>query len=678
MSKKFEEKLNEKMQVKLPDNLNNESILSQLPDMEEKIVEIPKKLTAKKVIPMVASFAIIIGLLGTYFGLGFGKEKEPESQPSDVIEVMHYSSYDKIYEKFDELHNESTDLGFNVEVYEGAIDESADDFLVSPGETTGTNNFSGKDFGMTNNQEIGVDEGDIIKTDGNYLYVINGGSKSLAIVDIRNDKMTVAAKISIDENEIVSKIYLNGNNLVLVGRSYRENYKTGYSDKAVMEDTMYPVCSAGETFVKIYDVSDKKAPELLNEFSQQGSYVSSRMIGTKFYAISTRHVDIYSDDYREYCIPEITVAGKNEKIPADCIMMVENSKNPTYAIVSVVDLNNSMEPSVEAVLGGCSEVYATVNGMFLSETDYFSESTSTNIYRFDYTDNGVKYIASGRVDGFINDQFSMSYDGEYFRIATTSNKEKANESGDVISRTTVNNLYILDDQMRVVGSVEDLAEGEHIKSVRFVGDMAYVVTFVQTDPLFVIDLSDPTNPTVKGELKIPGFSQYLHPITPTLLVGVGRDGTESGENDDCKVSLFDVSNPYEPKESSVLKFGIENGAYCYSYVENNHRMYINLGENEFAVPFAVRKYVYGGTSGIESGDYYVRYKLENGKLCEVSRYHLGQYLEILGATYVDDVFYVVNVNYGSDGRRELAGTYVTAYSLKTNEKISEIKVEEWI
>ena len=263
----------------------------------------------------------------------------------------------------------------------------------------------------------------------------------------------------------------------------------------------------------------------------------------------------------------------------------------------------------------------------------------TKVYRFEYTDSGVKHMAEGKVNGYINNQFSMSYDGEYFRIATTYNKvtvDGNNISMNVEDR--VNNLYILNNSMQIIGKVEDMAKGELIKSVRFIGNMAYIVTFRQTDPLFVIDLTDPENPTVKGELKIPGFSEYLHPITENLLVGVGRDGTMTGENGDCKVSLFDVSNPYEPKESSVLKVS-DGKAYCYSTVADNHKTYITLSSNEFAVPFSIDGYVYNDNDG----DYYIRYKLTSDGLCEVARLKVGDNgSQIMGATYVENIFYVVN------------------------------------
>ena len=212
--------------------------------------------------------------------------------------------------------------------------------------------------------------------------------------------------------------------------------------------------------------------------------------------------------------------------------------------------------------------------------------------------------------------------------------------------------------MQIEGKVEDMAKGELIKSVRFVGNMAYVVTFRQTDPLFVIDLGNPEKPTVKGELKIPGFSEYLHPITENLLVGVGQDGTMIGTNGDCKVSLFDVSNPYEPKESSVLKVS-DGKAYCYSTVGGNHKVYVTLSDNEFAVPFTVDGYV----NNDNDGSYYIRYRLTTDGLCEVARYALGvSDMEIMGATYVENTFYIVTNHYK-------LGTYVTAFDLITNEKI---------
>ena len=712
MSKRTEKALNEKLNVKLPENLSKENILEQLENsyQDEKIIEIPKKKnTAKKLIPIAASFAVIIGLLSAYFGMGMGKNMNGPSSSvdasnSDKTEVVRYQSYDKIYAQFDELHKEYEKDGFRDIVYNifnygaellvtdedeavaedmagdmnsGSLDDSASALPESAPEADGSTSTANKSYGNTNTQENGVDEGDIIKTDGSYLYVSNVGGETVSIVDITNEEMKISAAIRVDSKKIIKELYIRENNLVIVGGKYDIKPDVyAYSDDGRV---YYGGYNDVDTFVQIYDITDRTAPKLVTEYSQQGEYGSSRMIGEKLYTVSTYYVDISADNYRDYCIPEAEINGVCEKISADCISVIEESEASTYAVITTLDVASDTEPECEAILGDCDELYATSKGLFISETDYDEKTYEeiTKIYRFEYTDKGVSFKCMGKVAGYINDQFSMSYDGEYFRIATTLNKtEVSAESADdmAISSSTsnrVNNLYILNNNMQIVGKVEDLAQGETIKSVRFVGNMAYVVTFRQTDPLFVIDLTDPQKPTVKGELKIPGFSEYLHPITENLLVGVGYDGNEFGTNGDCKVSLFDVSNPYEPKESSVLTVS-DGKAACDSLTANNHKLYIKLSENEFAVPFIVYSYV-------ESGDYlknnnyvcYIRYKLAGDKLCEVARYTVqGTDIGINGATYVENTFYAVVNKYNTKNDID---TYIVAFDLNSNEEIGRIQ-----
>lgn len=684
MSRKAKDFLNSKMQVELPEKLSKDNILDNINNSEAEIIELPKKKNiAKKLVPMVASLFLVIGIVGIYMN---SQQKEvPVANGS--TEVLQYQSYDKIYEKFDTLHmeykkNNFFDNFFYVDEEEFYIEDGVamDDAVAgdtavpesAPGNTNGSststdiNSSLDRDYGTTNTQEKDVDEGDIIKTDGNYLYIVNAENKSISIVDVTGEKMTEASQIDFDNTEIVEEIYIADDKLVVIGHLRQEIKANGstYSKYEIAVDCIGYVDA--DAFVKIYDIADRKALKLLNEYSQQGGYRNSRMIGTKLYVISTYYVDVYSDDYRDKCIPEITVDDTCEKVPADSIYLIEESKSESYAVITTLDVNeNTAKPECTAILGDCGDLYASSKGLFLCENAVDENHQEiTKIYKFDYTDKGVEFKSAGKVNGYINDQFSMSYDGEYFRIATTF--DKVTVDGDSVSMNVddrVNNLYILNNDMEIVGKVEDLAKGEQIESVRFVGNMAYVVTFRQTDPLFVIDLTDPENPTVKGELKIPGFSEYLHPIADGLLVGVGQDGTMSGVNGDCKVSLFDVSDPYEPKESSVLNVTGGKG-YCYSLVSYNHKVYVTLSENEFAVPFSVNSYVIDKS---EMGDYYIRYELNDNSLREVARYDLGEVDSIMGATYVEDVFYVVTNHYEK-------GTIVTAFSLTSNEQIDSVKL----
>ena len=673
------------MQVKLPENLNKENILSELDNAETNIIEMPKKKNmAKKILPIAASFMVVVGLVGMYFGLGMGNKNAPIT--GEGAEVAKYQSYDKIYERFDELHKEYKRENFfdkfgNVVLEDSEGEASADTAAPESAGNTATgdnavNNMNGganPNHGTTNTQEKDVDEGDIIKTDGRYLYIVNTGTIApVSIVDCADGEMKKVADIPFGRDKDVTDIYVYGNKLVIIGRSYIQEGKVK-ADVAGGTAEIYTddcVVSFGDTFVNIYDITDKSAPVKVTEFVQNGNLKSSRMIGSKLYTVSTYYVNVYDKNYRDDCIPEIAFNGACEKVPAEGISIVEDTKSTTYAVITTLDVEKDKEPQCEAVLGECNRLYASSKGMFLSETDWDNETQeTTKIYRFEYTEKGVEYKGMGKVPGFINNQFSMSYDGEFFRIATTL--DKVTVDGDSVSMSVddrVNNLYILNNDMKIIGKVEDLAKGELIESVRFVGNMAYVVTFRQTDPLFVIDLNDPKNPTVKGELKIPGFSEYLHPMADGLLVGVGRDGTSSGTNGDSKVSLFDVSNPYEPKETVSLSVG--NGkAFSYSSIGTNHKLFINLSETEFAVPFTMKAYWSGKHP--ELVNCYIRYKIQNGTLCEVQRYDLGENVGmLLGGTYIDNTFYVVLTRTGQ-------GVEVMSFDLETHEETGRLQTCKW-
>ncbi len=681
MKKDIKNALNEKMQVELPEALNKENMLSELETQETNIVEMPKKKNmAKKILPIAASFALVVGLVGMYFGMGLGDKNAPVADKN--AEVMQYESYDKIYERFDELHKESKKgnilNGFFTYAEEERFDMATGDTAAPEsaiGENSGTDdkatNMNGSakpNHGTTNTQEKDVDEGDIIKTDGRYLYVVNTGTNApVSIVDTANGEMKKVAEIKIATNGYVQEIYIKGDKLVVTGKVAIE-YDGAFTGEGAYANGYYYRLS--DTFVEVYEITDRAMPKLVTKYSQQGEYKSSRMIGSKLYTISTYYVNVYNKDYHDDCIPETTVNGVCEKIGADCISIVEDTKSTTYAIVTSLDVTKDKEPECEAILGECNNLYASSKGLFLSETEYSAKAQeNTKIYRFEYTDKGVEFKSKGEVPGYINNQFSMSYDGEYFRIATTVNKTVV--KGNMVSMSVdgrVNNLYLLNDDMQIVGEVEDLAKGELIKSVRFVGDMAYIVTFRQTDPLFVIDLTDPKNPTVKGELKIPGFSQYLHPIADGFLVGVGQDGTETGVNNDCKVSLFDVTNPYEPKETESIPVS-DGKAYVYTEVGYNHKLYINLSQSDFAVPFTTNAYWSNGKH--LQGNYYIRYNFENGNLKETVRYDLGEdVIRIVGATYIENTFYVVV-------EKRMQGIEIISFNLNTNEKTGNLQTFEW-
>lgn len=684
MKKEIKKSLDEKMQVKLPESLEREAIVEQLDSTVQAVTPKKEKRSyAKIIVPLAASLALVVGIAGMFPEMRAKLNNTAEKSDNTTTlqkQVVGFSDYEEIYKKFNTMKKS---------MYVDEMMDGEDFFVKEEVELTGDANTNGasaqtesaggtgtddtadtlKEYGTTNTQENGVDEGDVVKTDGRYLYVIgknDAKENSLSIVDTADGKMTKTASVSIKDGVSLSELYVYGNYAVVLGMEYNNNYGQGAAESEEIFPVYDCVVMSGDTFVGVYDISDKASPKTVKEFTQQGIYNSSRMIGSKLYCVSTYDVNLYAKDLKDSCIPEITVDGANKKLPADCISMISETNSPSYAIISSLDVASGAEPQTNAVLGRVSELYVTADNFFLSELSYENSSEITKIYKFGYTDNGVEFEACGQVPGYLNNQFSLSYDGTYLRAATTKTVVEESRDGDTVSASignTINALYVLDGNLVQVSKVDNLAPGERIKSARFMGNMAYIVTFRQTDPLFAVDLSDPANPKVMGQLKITGFSEYLHPFADNLLIGVGRDGTESGINGDCKVSLFDVSDPANPTEASKLSVMNGNG-YCWTEMGYNHKVYIRISDTDFAVPFGTDNYI---NSGEDSDCVYIRYRVENNILTEVARYSMGRYFTALGGTFIEDIFYAVA--FSPEGK-----TQIISFNLDTNSETGRISI----
>lgn len=333
--------------------------------------------------------------------------------------------------------------------------------------------------------------------------------------------------------------------------------------------------SKSVTMVMTCDISDIKNPKELSRTYQDGWYISSRNIGSEFVLITNYNINLYmeSDAVIDNCVPKCGTGAENYKrIPNDSICIMEQVNDSRYLVASVFDINNPEGTlKSEAVLGGGENIYCTANTLYVtsSESTYTSDIAEeifgagssdiiTQLYKFDITGGDINYLASATVAGFALDQFSIDEKDGYLRIATSTG---------YWGKDVVNIIHVLDKDLKAVGTLGGIAKGEVIKAVRFSGDTAYVVTFEQTDPLFVIDLSNPNEPKITGELKLPGYSQYLHPVAENLLLGVGVDGDENGAKNGLKISLFDVSDPKNPVEADrfvVAGYDIQDGS-SYSY-----------------------------------------------------------------------------------------------------------------
>lgn len=415
----------------------------------------------------------------------------------------------------------------------------------------------GADYGETNVQVAGVDEADIVKNDGEYLYVLgydDNGGQMLSIVHA--ESMTLRHQQLLDGGgsyKYINAMYVTGDFLTLVGSGSKEEPGGEQTESSAMTPGIEDKVAASSyymeestCYVQVYRLSgDRSQCEPLRYHEQSGAYSSSRMVDGTLYLVSSQHFYIAEpigyDGVQDY-LPYVRTGtdAAYQTLPADRIDITENPRDQ-YTQVSAVPVSGDGEAVTRSVLGSSGDT------VYSSTTNLYTVVYGTDglrVMRFSLEQGGISEPVTGEVPGdMLNNQFSMDEYNGYFRIVTTKWTDN----------NQVNRLYVLDSGMKVVGESDDLAPGETVYSVRFMGDMAYVVTFMQVDPLFAIDLSDPENPEIKGQLKIPGFSTYMHPIDADTLIGVGYDADEeSGTSGGLKVSLFDVSDPLDPKETDKL------------------------------------------------------------------------------------------------------------------------------
>ncbi len=520
------------------------------------------------------------------------------------------------------------------------------------------------EYGTTNVQVDGVDEADIIKNDGKYIYYITDSTVKI-ISALPADKMTVLSTIKLgkDDSLYVNDIYVLGDRLVANCSDYDSN-----QDKSV-------------TMISVYDITDRTAPKVVKTFSQDGNLLTSRLIGSELYIVSTYGINIWDLNVREdekfdenEILPEIENDGTTSNLPCDCVSILPDSDEPSYLVISGINLDDlTAKVDTSAVLGGGSNAYCTTDALYVACEQYenhnygdfmwrFSYSTVTNIYRFKLDGGSAVFDCKGVVDGGLLNQFSMDEYNGFFRIATTST-----EDGDEI-----NILSVLNSKLETVGSINDIAKGETIRSARFIGERGYLVTFEQTDPLFVIDLSVPTAPKILGELKIPGFSSYLHPYGDKYLIGVGTDGTESGATDDVKISLFDISDPSNPVE--IDKQVIDN---AYTDIQYNHKIMMFCdSQGLFGLPVETQM---GNSAYYVSIRRFYTFKVEDGKLInqfvfnnasteELSEYYYAQ----INGDLSDTDYSIDRGTYIGTTLYTLSPDSIAAHSLTTGEKISTL------
>ena len=443
---------------------------------------------------------------------------------------------------------------------------------------------AGQDYSRTNLQVQGVDEADIVKTDGKYIYQVSNGkiviSQAYPASAMKPVKVFKFSQGSFNPQEL----YVDASFLAVIGTTSDTLYD--YQVKPAPGVDIFPPPYPYRQFTKaiIYDIKDKNHIKQVRTLELSGTYVSSRKIGPALYLVTNKNIDRYrimEQGQIDLPIYRDSVAGnKATEIGLDEIRYFPDCSTPNYMLVAGLDLSKpGKKANVSSFLGSGENIYVSPSALYAAVSRYerprplvqrmpgiwpqpLPLKANTTIYKFTLNTGNVAYKASGKVPGTVLNQFSMDAHNGYLRVATTSGDMWRSDEN-----TSKNNVYVLDGNLKITGQLENIAPGERIYSARFVGDRAYLVTFKNVDPFFVIDMKNPAAPKVLGALKIPGYSNYLHPVDANHVLGFGKDTAEeksTGWNGQqtsiayyqgMKMALFDVSNVSRPVEKFKTVIG---------------------------------------------------------------------------------------------------------------------------
>lgn len=603
-----------------------------------------KKMKKANIYRIGAAVAACAALIVSVWAINFGNKT-----PTD-IKVK--SSYDEIYDmvmKFEPeeptFYDRVTDFATGIlgggnknsadaeveYIYEYATDDVMPESATgSVTENTTATNKNEADYSDTTTQVEGVHEADIVKTDGRYIYSYSSLEREIRIIKAGKEP-ELLSRIDVDSHKFQphSNMYLAGDKLVMIG------YDNGYE--------------AVETVALVYSVKNPKKPEKLYELRQSGDYYSSRLIGDKLYLISSYRVGFkeINKDKPETYVPVVECEDYIGAVKADTLSINSVCTGPDYTVICGFSINDGSLVSTQSLLGGIYTLYCSTDNIIVAGN---SENSKTAVSRYSIDDGKIEYEATGEINGTLLNQFSIDEYKGNFRFVTTVSGGVEKREGNVVSYTYTqsNSLIVLDGKLKQIGAISDIAPDERVYSVRFMGDIAYFVTFRQVDPLFSVDLSDPENPKIIGALKIPGFSNYLYPYGEGKLLGVGQDADEkTGRTGGVKLSMFDTSNPANVTESAKLILN-----YNYSDALYNHKAtLVEYGKN--LIGFSA----YGNR-----GSVYCLFSFKNGSFETVAQIDLGNVDTQVRGLYINNEFYLVTDN------------FISVYDLATFTEISNISL----
>ncbi len=617
-----------------------------------------------------------------------------------------------------------------------------------------TNGATGVTYSETNVQVEGVDEADIVKTDGSYIYTVSSANANIYryayfredLYTGGNSTLIIAKAYPSEEAAIVSEtdlgdfypqeMFINGNYVLIFGSTSKqvpyENsgqepvlYEgvagsgtpssegqtapdSGASEKMIVPPYYQPYRYISLATVRIYDMADKASPQLVRSVDFEGSYLSSRKIGSYVYFIVNSYPDYYAVQASTGSggIPEITDAAVQEMLPefrdrkigeisedtnlttacgCDEVAYFEPVNPQNFIIIASISMADPQaEVTKEVVMGSGQNVYASLSSLYIAETSYpfwmpYDEANPTQptektlIHKFSLDNGKITHVGYMEAPGHILNQFSMDEYDNHFRIATTVGQTWSPTGQGSQSR---NSVYIFADDLTMSGKLEDIAPGESIYSARFMGGRGYLVTFKKIDPFFVLDLSDHTNPRILGKLKIPGYSDYLHPYDENHIIGIGKEAFDAESQEGMpsdfawyqgvKIALFDVTDVANPVEMHKVVIG-DRGTD--SYALQDHKAFLfDREKNLLVVPILLAEltdeqknekpdwgmpygeYTYQGAYvydlSLENGfvlkGRITHYEADDQTFMKSGYYYFGDEYSVKRSLYIDSILYTVS------------------------------------
>lgn len=556
-------------------------------------------------------------------------------------ETDDISGYENAYEilrEYDKIRKQETDIAFEENAAAADADGTRDTEKEAPlpneqYKDKASTGSSSSDYSDTDVQVEGVMEGDIVKTDGRYIYTLQKGStgSSVTIYSVNGKEVVKVSDINI-ENCNVNEMYVEKNRLIVICSLWEENNRR-YEDK----DIYYP--SSGTTQITIYDIADPSYPEKLLSQKQSGNFTTSRISGGYLYTFSQYSVSTakLEEDKPETYIPLIN----DTCIKSENVRCVSNDASCRYMVITSLPLDGTSGFSDSiCALGGADVYYVSNENIYCTNraaSNGISNEYFTNISKYSYDKGSFHFVAKRIVRGLIKDSYYMhEYKGNlcYVYTRTRSNGK------------TSNGIVTLDSHLKKLGELDKLGINERIYSSYYMDNIAYFVTYRETDPVFAVDLSDASNLKLLSELKIPGFSSYLHSFGDGLLLGIGQEeaNTDDGWEMCAKLSIFSIKDNHDIQEicKKLLRSHSKTEFFSSTSAADNHKA-VFVDEERKLFGFGIQYDMYTQS---EPDTRYEVYSYAGNKLEKIlSQKNVFSYSDVRGIR-IGEYFYVVEPEQG--------------------------------